>query len=339
MIREDPLRILILVVKRVGEILVTTPLIRALRKAYPHAEITAVVDRGYEEILQDNPYVDRLVLLNPEDSPLAFLKKSAKLSRRGFDVTVDVLANPRSALITLMTGSPVRFGPDRRIRKWAYNRTIPAPGGSSPYIVDQRLSVLRVLGRRTDGVGLDIFIDSSSRLKGEKLLAANGIGSKDGFVTLAPVSLRRWKLWPPEEYARVGDYLTVERNRKVVLVCGPGEFHFLERVGSLMTTKPAAAVEFDSLKVLAHVLSRSVLHVGNNGGIQYMATAAGVPTITIFGPGNAEIWNEGGNPQRVALWKEMECRRPGCFRSCPYEYACLRQVTFADLKRSIDSFV
>lgn len=157
MMGRDPFRVLVLVVKRVGEILVTTPLIRALKKAYPHGEITVVVDQGYEEILAGNPYVHRVFTLDPRDSPVAFLRKSVKLARIKFDVTVDVLANPRTAFISLISGAPLRFGPNRRIRKWAYNRTLPSSGESSAYIVDQRLSVVKELIGETDGVGLDIF--------------------------------------------------------------------------------------------------------------------------------------------------------------------------------------
>ncbi|MFQ6616065.1 MAG: glycosyltransferase family 9 protein [Fidelibacterota bacterium] len=317
----------------------TTPLIRALKKAYPRGEITAVVDGGYEEVLVGNPYVDRVFTLDPEDSPFAFMGKTFRLARMDFDVTVDVLANPRSALISLFSGAPIRFGPDRRIRKWAYNRSLPSSRESSGYIADERLSVARELADETDGTDLDIFVDDPSRKKGDDLLADNGIVPEDGFVTVAPVSLRRWKLWPSEDYARVADYLIGERRKKVVLVGGPGESHFLESVGRLMRYEADAAIEFDRLKVLAHVLSRSTLHIGNNGGIQYLATAAKVPTITIFGPGKAETWNDGRNSRRVALSKEMSCRRPDCFRRCPYEYKCLRQVTFSDVKDAVDSLL
>lgn len=331
--------ILVLVVKRVGEILVTTPSIRALRKAYPKAEITVVVDESYHDVLAGNPHLNHIFLLDPRDSPLAFLKKAFALRNKKFDITIDYLANPRSAIISLLSGAPIRIGLNKRYRRVAYNQYIPSYPDVTPYIADHRINAIRALGKQSDGPEMDFFIDDEALARGRQILAQHGIGEGKPYITVSPVSLVTSKLWSFESYAKVVDYLLLVKKQKVVLVCGPGEIHFLEKVQSHMEDEPTALIEFHQLKVLGYVLQQGAFHVGNDGGIKHLASAVDTPTITIFGPGPGKEWNEYRDPRHVVLQKEISCRKYRCDRDCPHLYKCLDLVEFQDVKQAIDSFL
>lgn len=329
-------KILILVVKRVGEALLTTPAIRAFHKAFPDAQIDVVVDQPVQEILEGNPYIHRLIRLDPERTPLQLVSTAVRLRRARYDITVDFLANPRTAFLCLIASAPVRIGLDRRIRKWAYNHYLHPSPEATPYVPDVRLNALRILGADTDGIAMDFRISEDGRSQGNQLLADAGIKTSDSYVTMAPISLRAYKRWPPEHYAAVADHFIREHQRKVVLLGGPGEYRFLEHTGALMEEHAAALIEFRDLDSLAYVLCRSLLYFGNDSGIKHLASAVRIPTLTIFGPSNPAEWNEPDDSRHVALWKQISCRKPKCWQNCRYGFRCLELVTVSDAIRAAE---
>lgn len=329
-------KILILVVKRVGEILLTTPAIRAFHKAFPDAQIDVVVDQPVQDVLEGIPYIHQLIRLDPERTPLKLVSAAIHLRKARYDITVDFLANPRTAFLSLIANAPVRIGLDKRIRKWAYNHYLcPSPEATS-YVPDVRLNALRILGLDTDGTVLDFRISKEGREQGQQMLEDARIGASDSYVAVAPISLRAYKRWPPDHYAAVADHLIRERQCKVVLVGGPGEYRFLESTHEFMRERAAALLELRDLDSLAYILSQSALYIGNDSGIKHLASAVRVPTLTMFGPSNPAEWNEPDDPRHVVLWKEISCREPKCWQTCRYGYRCLELVTVDDAIQAAD---
>lgn len=314
----------------------TTPSIRALKKSFPEAKIMVLVDEPYFDVISKNPYIDEIVLLNRSTSIIGILKIGLMLKKRKFDITIDYLANPRSAFLTLIIGSPIRIGLKKRIRRIAYNLLLRKLPGSSSYVADYRLNAIRLLGKNPDGLEMDFYIDADQTVRAQEFLASYKIDLDEKFVTISPVSLGKWKLWPFKEFAATADYLITEYRLKTILICGPGEYHFLMHVKKLMKNEPAAMIEFKDLKTAGYLLSKSCLHIGNDGGLNHLSAAVRTPTITIFGPGDANGWNNNQNPRLVAITKEMSCRHKKCHRKCRFNYECLNALTLADLKAPID---
>jgi len=326
--------ILILVVKRVGEILLTTPAIRAFRKAFPKATIDVAVDAPMKDLLEDNPAINHLILLDPSKT-FDTLAWARRIRKRRYDLTVDFLANPRSAFLSLASGARLRIGLDKRVRRRAYHRYIePSPAAAS-YVPDVRLNAVRMLGYEPDGVAMDFFPSDEGRRAGEQRLTEAGIGSSDRFAAMAPLSMVPHKLWPPEHFARVADTLVREHRLPVVLVGGPNEYHFLEETRAHMAERPAALLEFQDLNTMGYVLSRACCYIGNDSGVRHLASAVRIPTVTVFGPTNPREWNELEDPRHPALWKEVSCRAAKCYIDCPYGYQCLDLVTPADVLEAV----
>ncbi|HJT25404.1 MAG TPA: glycosyltransferase family 9 protein, partial [bacterium] len=121
-----PKRILLIRLKGIGDVILSTPLVRALRKAFPQAEIHFLTRSLCAPILKHNPYVDR-VLVHPEKSASSWelLRFLQSLRSARYDWVLDLAAEPRSAWLTLATGASLRAGYAFRIRKWAFNFVIP----------------------------------------------------------------------------------------------------------------------------------------------------------------------------------------------------------------------
>ena len=330
--------ILILVVKRVGEILLTTPAIRAFRKAFPEAVIDAAVDASMKDLLEGNPSINHLLLLDP-GRPLDPLAQARRIRKRRYDMTVDFLANPRSAFLSLMSGATLRIGLDKRVRRRAYHRYIEPSPEATTYVPDIRLNAVRMLGKEPDGVEMDFFPGEEGRHSGDQLLAGAGINDSDRFAAIAPISMVPHKLWPLENYAKVADTLIRKHDLPVVFIGGPNEYHFLERTRAKMAERPAALLEFHNLNTMGYVLSRALCYLGNDSGVRHLASAVRVPTVTIFGPTNPREWNELEDPRHPALWKEVSCRASKCYVGCPYDYRCLDLVTPAEVLEAVETLL
>ncbi|MFH0778370.1 MAG: glycosyltransferase family 9 protein, partial [Candidatus Eisenbacteria bacterium] len=152
--------ILVLRPGAMGDVLLTTPALRALKAGFPGARVTALVTRSGEEILKGNPHVDEVIVLD-KSSLLSQARVFPGVRRRRFDLVVDFLCNPRTALISLFSGAPLRLGYDVRVRKIAYNLLKPRDEYEQgrkvvKYAVDVNLDMVRFLG--VDEVGAELFL-------------------------------------------------------------------------------------------------------------------------------------------------------------------------------------
>jgi len=319
--------ILVFALKRVGEILVTTPLIRGLAKSYPNANIEVVIDNYYKDVLLKNPYIDALHLLRPHEKPLQIFEKAREFNARSYSITIDVLANPRSAFLTLAAHAPVRIGLNKRVRKYSYNRYFNSFPRATRYVADRRLNALRLLGKEPDGLKLDFFVAASGRRRGRKLLSQNGIDPDRPFITASPVSQKHYKLWPYDSFAIVLENIQFEYGLPIVLLCGPGEYHHLDKMDKAMRNAVDAKIECLSFDILGAILAHSSLLIANDSGIRHLAMATDTPTIGIFGSGNKYRWTPPSHPYHQALSAPLGCRQSKCHRTCQFEYKCLEMVT------------
>ena len=277
-----------------GDVLLTTPCIRALRRAFPEAHIGYVADPPAEQVLRRNPYVDELLVrpsgdLIPEQ--LGFIRD---LRRRRFDVAIDFLGNPRSALMTWLSGAGRRIGFDVRVRQHAYT-DIVARGDPHEYMALKFGRLLGPLGVTLRSTGLDFFVTDEERTLARARLEGRGIGADDFVVSICPVSRRPGRLWPPERFARLADRLVEHFDARLVLVYGPGEEEAVEAVRAHMGSA-SAKCGFDRLAEAAALFERVDLHVGNDNGLRHVAVAAGAPTVAVFGPAGADAWTPPGDP-------------------------------------------
>jgi len=119
----DSKRILLIQLRRIGDVLMCTPALRALRKHLPRSHIAFLTERECAAILALNPYLDELLVLDREryGNPLYWLKKVWQIRRKRFDLVIDYLGNPRSAYISFLSGAKLRVGYDLPGRRFLYN--------------------------------------------------------------------------------------------------------------------------------------------------------------------------------------------------------------------------
>jgi heptosyltransferase III len=332
---REPRRILLLQLRRIGDTLLGTPALRALHARYPSAKIDFVVEQPAHEVLLAHPLVDRL-LVAPRHGLVATLAFIRELRRARYDWAIDFLSNPRSAQLAFASGARIRVGLNRFGRRWAYtHRVVEDRADDDLYAVDLRLEILRQLGVPSAGRELEIFADQADPVECTRSRAVLAPLPRPR-IAIAVGGGNPAKRYPADLLARV---IGVLRSAGIscLLTSGPGESDYAHTVQrELSESLPHLA---DARVPTLACLYRGVdLYLGADSSPKHIAVACGLPTVTLFGPGNPANWNDFGNPRQLVLFPECS-DRPHCVESVCAQRACLRRVSPESVVAAVHSLL
>jgi ADP-heptose:LPS heptosyltransferase len=286
---------------------------------------------GLASLLEENPDVDRVLTFDRRSFRSQALLY-ARLARGGYDVVLDLVSTPRSAVMTALTRAAVRVGFDLPGRSWAYTQRLPREpvGPAGPvlrYAPESALDQVRLLGLRADDVSLHFHVRREAAAAMDDWLARQGLGTERPLVACLPAGSWPAKTWPPERFAAALDLLADEVD--VVWLWGPGERDLAEDCRARMRTPSRVAPETDWQR-LGGLLRRCRLLVGNDSGPKHVAVALGVPTVTIFGPTNPRTWHPPDGPHTALTVEGLDCLHCNA-NTCPLEGArhmrCMRDLS------------
>jgi len=289
---KPPKKILLIKLRALGDVILSTPVIWNLRQAYPRADIAFLTEGSGAELLRNDPALKEVLIF-----PRADLDEMQGLSRLGaerrfiarlraqkYDWAVDLFGNPRSAWMTLLSGAKTRVGFAYRFRKWAY--TIRVRPQNPQYVVEFNLDALRALGVPVTDTRLRVYLNETDTAFGDGFWSKAGLAGDAPVVGLFPGGGWESKRWGLKGFAEVGDALIQEFGAKILLLGGKKEEQDLEQIAGMMKKRPVILPEA-ALGALAAVTAKLAMWIGNDSGPKYLAVAFGVPTVTIFGPTDA----------------------------------------------------
>jgi ADP-heptose:LPS heptosyltransferase len=312
-----------------GDLLLTTPALRALRAGLPAARVTVIAARGMGALLQGNPDVDRVIEFDRRSLRSQALLY-AKLARGGYDLVLDLVSNPRTAFLTRLTRARIRAGYDIPGRRGAYTVRVPreplAPEGRPVlrYAPEAALDVVRALGLPSQGLALRFEVAPEARTRVDAWLES--ANASPPLIACLPTGSWPAKTWAPERFAAVMDALAGEGTP--VWLWGPGEKERVQAARSLMKA-PSLLAPGTGWQELGALLSRCALLVGNDSGPKHLASALGVPTVTVYGPTNPATWHPPAGPHAALEADGLECLHCNANR-CPLpgdrHMRCMRDV-------------
>ncbi|MDZ7269753.1 MAG: glycosyltransferase family 9 protein [candidate division KSB1 bacterium] len=316
-------RILVSRLRFLGDVLLTTPVVRRLREVFPAAEIVYLTEAAYAPLLAHNPHLDEVLAFAPQAPLTAQAHFYRSLRRRRFDLVIDLFGNPRTALLSWITGAPVRVGGDFRGRGKLYSHRVPPPNGD-PDAITFHLRSLEILGIAPGDRRTEVFLVPEERLWAQSFLAMQAIDPARPLVGMHPGASWPNKRWPASHFAEVAQAL-LQAEVQVILTQGPQE-------GPIVTAVKQQAPGVKVLPVLslretAAVLARCSAFVSNDCGILHLAVAVGTPTVGLFGPSQKEIWFPyAATHGHLALDFTIACR-PCHQNVCPLQHLdCQKQL-------------
>ena len=324
----DGPRLLVMETGLIGELLLTTPLLRAIGKAFPSADVTVMVRPGSAPVLVGNPYVKKLLPLNAKERSgfLGVMRLASWVRSRDFDAVLVLDPSFRSALIALMGAAPVRAGFSTEGR--GFILTHKRPRDRTAYQVDEHLAVLELLGVPSDGPELDLFLTEEERRSARALV---GDPPEHGrLVGLHPGATLDIRRWPVRLFVELAGRLEREAGVTPVFFFGPREEDLAGAVTKLREwegTAPPTVHSPGNIRVLAAAFELMDAVVTNNAGPMHVAAAVGTPGVFIHGPSPVARWHPPGERFIPVYADGVECRPCDASTCAQDRLSCMERVT------------
>jgi lipopolysaccharide heptosyltransferase II len=330
---RDPCRILVIKPCCLGDVLLTTPVLAALRARYPRSTIHYAVGRHAAPAIAGHPDVARLIDAGPgagrDRRSLVGLLRRMRAGR--YDICLVLERSPLFATLPLLAGIAVRAGIDSSGRGFALN--VRVPWDESLHEADLYLSVAGALGCPTTGHHLRFVPGAAAERAADPLRHAYGL--RDPMVVIAPgggtnpgMDLPE-KRWLPERFAALADRLHGEAGATIVLLGGSADRPLCRQVAETMAA-PSVDLSGDApFAERGALLRRAALYVGNDSGPTHLAAAVDCPVVAIFGPTDVGLYGPYHAVAR-AVRRPLPCSPcfvHGHFPPCPNHHACMRGLS------------
>ncbi len=331
-------RLLVVMPSWVGDTVMATPTLRALRKLYPQAHIAALIRRELRPLLEACPWVDRVLSFRRGSRPSGSKRQdgpfrlAARLGRANFDTAVLLPNSFRWALLARMARIPRRVGYDRDGRGFLLTDRLMARRETGRFIpvptLDYYLGIARYLGATDADPAMQLFTRPEDDQRAAHLLTeAGALTPGRPLVLLNPgANYGDAKMWPAERFAAVAQRC-VEQHHAVVAITGaPRERRILDEV-----IRAASAPIIDlprlgmDLTLLKSVVKHTRLMITNDTGPRHIAAALGVPVVTVFGPTDP-VWSEVHFELERQVRVDVFCG-PCQKKRCPLDHRCMTLVT------------
>jgi ADP-heptose:LPS heptosyltransferase len=312
--------------RQLGDVVLVTAALRALKRGAPDVPLELVTDERFVPLVEGLPFVDRVwPLRRTTGDTLALL---AALRRRRWRVAVDFFGNSRTALLARGSGAPRVVGYDLRGRAAAYHVRVPRTQAPAPgrreYAAATHVRLAVAAGGVDDGVRTAVAVRDDARAAAAALLAAAGVRAPARAIGLVAAGSWPTKAWPASHAGLLARRL-LAAGREVVLVAGPGERRVTDAVRAI--APGCAMLPPHGVAELVAVIASLGAVVGTDSGPRHVAAALGVPTYAWYGPTHPDTWNP-PEPRHGHWWSELPCR--ACDRTaCPH-WNCMPALDPAD---------
>jgi heptosyltransferase-2 len=315
---------------RIGDMVLSTAALKALRKVYPHARITVLASERNYEILKHNPTVDEVIIYK------GFFRFIREIRPRGYDLVIDpfVTYELKQAFMTCLAGGKYRIGFEEAGREIFFN--IRGPVASPPkQMVDHLLDLAELAGGKREGCEPEIFLSDTEKEWATGALAERGISVDAVTIAIHPGAHYPSQMWSTESFGELARRILDQCEAKVILLGSRDEKLLLHEVKDVA----GRGVEvFPGLKLreFMALLSKCDLMVCNNSGPMHIASALNVPTVSTIGPTVTPLWLPYGDDD-IVINKKLSCSP--CNRAVCKDHECMESITvdevFEAVKRQI----
>jgi ADP-heptose:LPS heptosyltransferase len=276
-------RALVIQLRRLGDVVLSLGLLEDLRAAYPGAMLDFMVGGDAAPLLDRHPLVRESIVFRIADTPAV----AYRIRRAGYDLVVDAQSSPYTAALSRLTGAPLRAGWDIGFWAWTYTHRLSRGGRAGEYALRERQRLLELADVPVGPPRSRLVVSASEASMAESRLGAT-LPSGAARVALVLSGRQSVKEWPVSRFADLSRALTAEGHVPLALETPTDGDRAAElrRLAPRTTIVPAAGV-----RELLAVLSRCQLLVSADTGPAHMATALGVPRVTVYGPTSPEAWS------------------------------------------------
>ncbi len=333
-------KILIVRTDRIGDVVLSTPVINAARKAYPQSRIAVMVRPYTKDIVIGNLYLDEVIVYDKygiHKNWLSTLKFALDLRKKRFDLALILHPTNRVHIITFLAGIPLRIGYKKKCGFLLTHSIEDKKHLGQKHELDYNFDLAGLAGIKMVDRILSMPLAEQDKEFAGDVLRKNGFNSDDSLIIIHPGSSCPSKRWPPERFALLSDKINQLDKVKVVVVGGPDDKAIAEKICSCASLPIVNLCGQLELKKLAALIKFSRLFITNDNGPMHIASAVGTPVIAIFGrnqPGlSPRRWGPTGKKD-IVLHKDVGCKT--CLaHNCQNGFSCLKAVSMEEVLKCL----
>lgn len=281
-----PQRILLIQVRRLGDVILAAGILEDLRRAFPSAQIDFLTGPVPAQLLRHHPLIDELMVYDRAHH----WREALRLRRRRYDWVIDGQGSPTTARLAWLSGAPVRAGWGVRVWHHLYTHVVPRAGLENVYVVRERQRFLEMLGVPIGEPRTRLVVTPDEVAAARQVLRGAGVPDERPRAALVLSVSEPIREWPAERYAALATALEADGIAPVLLE-NPGDESKVARFRAAAPQVPVVRT-YDARLLLGTITACDVLVSGDTGPA-HMATALGVPRVTLYGPTDPDQWNPG----------------------------------------------
>lgn len=333
-------RILVVRLRSIGDTVLTTPSLYALKRFVPDARVDILLEDWVAPVLEGFECVDDIITLK-RASTAARAGVARQIRATHYDVAYNLHGGTTATLLTRASGARHRVGYSSYQYARLHNHLAPSSsflwGRDKTHSVEQQLALLGWTGVPvTDRPATRLMVtDQAAASISARLHAAALAPAATPFAVIHPAAAFDTKQWATERFSRVAESLSA-RGLAIVVITASTEAHLADKLRQHATSAVVAFTDL-SLPEVTALLSQARLFVGNDSGVAHIAAAVGAPSVVIFGSSNTAHWRPWGKAPSEVVLEELECQPcHGYFCEKFEEPECIKRVSVERVLASVE---
>ena len=295
------MKILVIQKKRIGDVLTSTILLEALKEKYPESELHYLIYPNSIAVVENNPFLDKLVILDEETkkNKLKFLSFLFKIKREKYDVIIDAYGKPNSVIIGWFSGAKIKITFDKIYSRLLYTHSLvrnKVSFSNATKAIEHRMLLLQPLGIDFKAYKPKIILTETEKQDAKNYLISHKISFEKPIIMISAVGSRDFKTYPLNYMSKIIDFIADNTSAQLLFNYTPDQKSIAEELYHLCNLETQKNIYFDvyqnDIRKFLALTSHCQALIGNEGGATNMAKALNIPTFTIFSPDvTKEDWN------------------------------------------------
>ncbi len=323
-------KILVVRLSSIGDIILTTPLLRSLKSFYPGVHITFLIKKQYEELLAASPYIDELITFDKKEGLAGLNRIKHHLQDQRFDICLDIHKNWRSRYLRFC----LHAGKTASYHKLILKRTLLIWFKINLYrqikpVYQRYFDSVKRLGIQYDGLGTEIHVPPGKTEKVLNILSETGYSFDRPMVILCPSATYFNKRWKPEGFIETASYLIREKSVFIIVHGGSEDTALCDEITSSIGHGAVNLSGRLSLSESAALLGMATLVIANDSGLMHLAQSRKRPVVGIYGPTTRELGYFPVDKDSTVIETNLPCRpcTHNGLNTCPKKhFRCMNDI-------------